>query len=105
MKTPPPPAPARLLRGSLIVLRRRCGKPSCHCAQGQPHTTPALSYSDQGKTRIITLRPAELPEVRAALRRYHQAQAQLERQAATGLRQLIRQQQSRSAVASPRRHA
>ena len=105
MKTLQPLAPARLLRGSLIVLRRRCGKPACHCAQGSPHTTPALSYSDQGKTRIITLRPADLPEVRAALRRYHQAQTQLERQAAAGLRQLTRQQQTRSTVTSPRHHA
>ena len=75
-----------LVRGSLMVLRRRCGKPTCHCAQGQPHTTPALSVSQQGKTRILTLRPAQVPAVRAALRRYHQAQGQLERQAAAGLR-------------------
>lgn len=82
------------LRGSLIVLRRRCGKPTCHCAQGQPHPTPALSYSQRGKTRLITLRPADLAPVRAALRRYHQAQAELERQAAAGLRQLRQQRQS-----------
>ncbi len=82
------------LRGSLIVLRRRCGKPTCHCAQGQPHPTPALSYSQRGKTRLITLRPADLPPIRAALRRYHQAQAALERQATAGLRQLRQQRQS-----------
>ena len=67
-----------LLRGSLIVLRRRCGKPTCHCAKGPPHSTPALSFSQQGKTRILTLRPRQLPGVRAALRRYQQAQALLE---------------------------
>lgn len=84
------------LRGSLIVLRRRCGKPTCHCAQGPPHSTPALSYSQQGKTQLITLRPADLPPVRAGLRRYRQAQAELERQAAAGLRQLRRQRTSHS---------
>jgi hypothetical protein len=77
-----------LLRGSLIVLRRRCGKPTCHCAKGPPHATPALSFSQQGKTRILTLRPPQLPGVRAALRRYHQAQAQLEHRAVAGLRRL-----------------
>jgi hypothetical protein len=87
--TPTPAAPW-LVRGSLIVLRRRCGKPTCHCAQGQPHTTPALSVSERGKTRILTLRPAQVPAVRAALRRYQAAQAQLERQAAAGLRRLAR---------------
>jgi hypothetical protein len=80
-----------LLRGSLIVLRRRCGKPNCRCAKGLPHATPALSWSQQGKTRILTLPPPQLPAVRAALRRYQQAQAQLERRAAAGLRHLAQQ--------------
>ena len=79
-----------------MILRRRCGKPTCHCAQGQPHTTPALSVSEQGKTRILTLRPAQVPAVRAALRRYQQAQAQLERQAAAGLRRLAHRPPARS---------
>jgi hypothetical protein len=84
-----------LMRGSLIVLRRRCGKPTCHCAKGSPHATHALSFSQQGKTRILTLRPAQLPDVRAALRRYQQAQAQLERQALTGLRRLAQPRSTR----------
>ena len=33
-----------LLRGSLTVLRRRCGSPGCHCARGELHETPVLSY-------------------------------------------------------------
>ena len=78
------------LRGSLIVLRRKCGKPNCHCAQGQPHTTPALSFSQKGKTRILTLTQAELPAVRRALNHYRQAQAQCDKHAASGLRLLER---------------
>ncbi len=53
----------RLLRGSLITLRRRCGKPNCPCAEGVPHETPALSYSLQGRTRTVTLRVEDLPAV------------------------------------------
>ena len=78
------------LRGSLIVLRRKCGKPNCHCAKGQPHTTPALSFSHKGKTRILTLTQAELPAVRRALAHYRQTQAQCDKQAANGLRLLER---------------
>ena len=84
-----------LLRGSLIVPHRRCGKPTCHCAKGQPHATPALSFSRRGKTRILTLRPAQLPAVRAALRRYQQAQAQLEGRILAGLLRLARPQLTR----------
>lgn len=78
------------LRGSLITLRRRCGKPTCHCAQGQPHESPALSFSQKGKTRILTLTAKEVPTVRRALRRYHRAQDQLAQEADQGLRILER---------------
>lgn len=74
-----------LVRGSLIRLRRRCGKPTCRCAQGAPHETPALSYSVNGTTRLLTLRPEEVGAVRAALGRYRQGQRELERQALAGL--------------------
>jgi hypothetical protein len=88
-----------LLRGSLITLRRRCGKPSCRCARGQPHASPALSFSTQGKTSILTLTQELLPEVRAALQRYRRQQQGLERQAEVGLRQLARRlQQARQAA-------
>jgi hypothetical protein len=104
MKTPSPskPTTARsdnlLLRGSLITLRRRCGKPSCRCARGQPHCSPALSFSTKGKTSILTLTPDLLPEVRAALQQYRRQQQSLESQAEAGLRQLARRlQQARQA--------
>jgi len=77
-----------LLRGSPITLRRRCGKKNCHCHKGQPHQTPALSFSQGGKTRILTLPPQLLFTVRAAVQRYQQARAALEKQGNTGLRQL-----------------
>ncbi|MEK6716177.1 MAG: DUF6788 family protein, partial [candidate division NC10 bacterium] len=84
----PQPAPPQveplLLRGSLIVLRRQCGKRACHCAEGGAHETPALSVSVAGVTRILTLRRQDLPEVRAALRRYQQALADLDRKALVG---------------------
>jgi len=99
MNTPPRSKPtqstaaALLLRGSLITLRRRCGKRSCHCARGQPHCSPALSFSTKGRTSILTLTPDLLREVRSALQRYRRQQQSLERQAQAGLRQLARRLQ------------
>lgn len=75
----------RVLRGSLIVLTRKCGKPSCRCARGEPHQTPALSTSIDGKTTILTLREADLPEVTTALTRYRRARDDLDQQARAGL--------------------
>ena len=75
-----------LIRGSLITLKRKCGKPTCACADGAPHTSPALSYSVKGKTRILTLRSADVPAIRQALNNYKVAAAELEKKAISGLR-------------------
>lgn len=76
----------RMLRGSLVTLRRRCGKPSCHCAEGdQRHEAPALSYSDRSRTRVVMLDESDVAAVTAALERYRSAKAELEEQASTGL--------------------
>ena len=79
-----------LLRGSLIVLRRKCGKPTCACAKGAPHETPALSLSLRNVTQILTLRPQDLQEVRAALHRYKKAVQDLDRKALAGVHLLRR---------------
>lgn len=78
----------RLVRGSLITLRRRCGKPNCRCADGVPHETPALSYSLEGRTRTVTLRPEDLPAVQAAIERYMAARQRLEVEALAGIEAL-----------------
>lgn len=88
-----------LLRGSLIRFRRKCGKPSCHCADGAPHETPALSYSVGGSTRILTLRAEDLRTVQAAVARYKNAVAALDREALAGiqaLRRRIEQEKARA---------
>lgn len=78
----------RLVRGSLITLRRRCGRPNCRCAHGAAHETPALSYSHQGRTRTVTLAPEDLPAVQAALERYAAARQRLEDEALAGIEAL-----------------
>ena len=83
-----------LLRGSLVRLRRKCGKPRCRCTRGELHETWALSYSVRGRTRMVPLRPQDLPEVRRALTRYKKALETLERNVLQGierLRETIRQ--------------
>lgn len=80
----------RYLRGSLITLRRRCGKPSCRCAgkNGVPHESPALSCTIDGKSHVITLASADVPLVAAALRDYHAEQDRLEKACVEGIKWL-----------------
>ena len=75
-----------VLRGSLIIMRRRCGKPTCRCADGTAlHEGPALSVSVSGRSVTVSLRAAEVPAVRAALARYQSARDALEAQASAGV--------------------
>ena len=51
----------RMVRGSVVVQRRRCGKPNCRCADGVSlHETTALSYADAGRTRTLMIDAADL---------------------------------------------
>lgn len=84
----------KYLRGTLTVLRRRCGTPNCHCAQGERHATPVLSYREDGANRLITLREKDLAEVRAALARYEKARTRLEKEASAGVHALRRRRQA-----------
>lgn len=74
-----------LLRGTLTTFRRRCGKPSCHCATGEPHESPALAYTEGGRTKTLTLAEEDVAEVEAALARFRSARAELERAADAGI--------------------
>jgi len=55
-----------VLHGTLTTFRRRCGKPACRCASGEPHEGPALTYTERG-------------------RRYESAKADLEAAATEGI--------------------
>jgi hypothetical protein len=44
--------PADLLPGSLIMSRTRCGKPTCHCAQGEGHEAWTFTFMSDGKPRV-----------------------------------------------------
>jgi hypothetical protein len=71
-----------LLPGSLYTLRRKCGKPSCHCNRGTLHASTVLSYRGQGRPRNLSPPPEQLDDLRnltEPYRRCRQARAQLVR--------------------------
>jgi len=69
-------------------MRRKCGKATCRCADGQLHEGPALSVSLSGRSITISLRAADVPAVQAALARYRAGRDSLEEQATVGVQQL-----------------
>ena len=80
-----------VLRGSVLVRSLRCGKPSCHCAEGEGHRATYLSVTlAGGRTEQISL-PAELvPLARRGVAVYRAWWAAIEKLSAIN-RDLIRQ--------------
>ncbi len=42
-----------VIKGSLVYLKRICGKPNCRCVRGKKHVSLYLSRSIKGKTTMI----------------------------------------------------
>ena len=51
-----------LIRGSLVVRQRTCGKPNCRCARGEKHASLYLVVSEEGKYRQVFV-PKDLEQV------------------------------------------
>src|SRR5260370_34483210 len=80
MAEPDAPGVPRMVRGTVVTHRRRCGKPGCRCAAGeQLHESVVLSYSERGRTRVVMLPPGEVAAVAAAAERYRAEKTRLER--------------------------
>ncbi len=59
-----------MMRGSLSVVARKCGKPTCACATaGKKHPARYLSVRRDGRTKLAYISAEQEAEVRVALRR------------------------------------
>jgi hypothetical protein len=67
-----------LLRGTLSLRRRQCGKPTCRCATGELHASLYLVQSQQGQPRQLCIPKDWEPRVRQAVRDYQEIQRLLE---------------------------
>ena len=87
-------ADASLLRGSLVTMRRTCGKPGCHCAQGEKHVSLYLAIR-VGKQRKLIYVPQELEErVREWVQSSQEIDRLLELVSQSCLEQLLRTKQA-----------
>lgn len=80
----------RMIRGSVVTQRRRCGKANCHCADGVAlHESTVLSYSADGRSRTLMLEAGQVAAVRAAVARYRVALGRTEQAGNAGLQVLL----------------
>jgi len=77
-----------LLQGTLNHVPAPLRKTDLPLRGGEPHESPALRFTEDGRTKTLTLTAAEVAQVTAALARYEQAKADLDAQAAEGIARL-----------------
>src|SRR5438105_1576629 len=72
-------SPTGILRGSLLQRTVRHSSGCLKCARGEGHTLWVLTVGyPGGKTRQVSLRPEQVPQVRKALQRYRDFKQALE---------------------------
>jgi hypothetical protein len=67
-----------ILRGSLLVRRRVCGKPTCKCARGEGHESLYLVVTEGGRTRQLYVPKDWESRVRRWVENQHRARQLME---------------------------
>jgi len=67
-----------IVRGSLLVRRRVCGKPGCRCIRGEEHESLYLVISEGGRTRQLYVPKDWEARVRRWVEDYHHARRLME---------------------------
>jgi hypothetical protein len=69
-----------LVKGNVYEMARKCGKPNCLCTRGELHRSMVLSWSERGKTRLLSIPPERLGELKErseAYLRFRRARARV----------------------------
>ncbi len=67
-----------VIRGTLLVRKRKCGKPNCRCARGEGHENLFLVISENGRARQFFVPKDWESRVRLWVEDYHRARELLE---------------------------
>ena len=56
--------------GTVSTVSLKCGKPNCRCAEGPAHSSMVLSWSEGGRTRLLSVPEKRLDELRRQTEQY-----------------------------------
>jgi hypothetical protein len=79
-----------LLQATIVRRKMTCGKPTCHCAHGEPHVAVSLTYKENGKTRTVYIAKAMQQEAWAWANNWRRFRRLLKQESVT-LIQALRQ--------------
>lgn len=59
-----------LVKGNVYELARKCGKPNCICTRGELDRSMVLTWSEEGKSRLLSLPSERVAEVKKKSEEY-----------------------------------
>jgi len=59
-----------LVKGNVYELARKCGKPNCMCTRGGLHRSMVLTWSEEGKGRLLSIPSERVAEVKKKSEEY-----------------------------------
>jgi hypothetical protein len=59
-----------LVKGNVYELARKCGKPNCICTRGNLHRSMVLTWSEEGKSRLLSIPSGRVVEVKKKSEEY-----------------------------------
>jgi len=78
----------KILRGSIVVVKRYCGKSSCRCLKGHKHRALYISRSQKGRPRLVYIPQSSEAEVRKLIGNHQKMKALMERISEINLRRV-----------------
>ena len=61
---------ALMVKGNVYELARKCGKPNCVCTRGELHRSMVLTWSHEGRSKLFSIPPERLAELREKSKEY-----------------------------------
>ena len=84
------PAIQEVVRGSIVIMKRHCGKVGCRCQKGFKHSSLYISQRYNGKTRMIYVPKASEDVVRRLINNYRKLKVVMNKMSDANIRMLTK---------------
>ena len=79
-----------IIRGSVVIMKRHCGKAGCRCQKGFKHESLYISQRHAGKTRMIYVPKSSEKTVRRLISNYRKIKVIMDKISNMNIRRLTK---------------
>jgi len=73
------PGIGQIMKGSIVIVKRYCGKPNCRCRKGHKHRSMYVSQTIGGKSRLVYIPKRSEENVRRLIANHRGLKAALQK--------------------------